>query len=77
VSSLALPGRAGAPDDEISDTVCPIRSGTTAMKPAGDTLQKISTDVGCRKSCMWFMPTADGRPRCAVFVLALAVEERA
>lgn len=74
-SPLVLPAANGAPEDSIESIVCPIRSNTAlASTPTGPT--KVSMDVPCRKSCAWYLER-DGKPACAVTVIALGMADRA
>ena len=70
-SPLVLPSTNGAPEDSIEGIMCPIRSTTTLA--AGPT--KVSMDVNCRRSCAWYLER-DGKPLCAVAVIALGLADR-
>jgi hypothetical protein len=78
VSGLALPGSASLPLDEGEGTVCPVRSGAAPLVRQDGSLVKAGVDVPCRKTCAWFLGLEpNGRPRCAVAVLAQTLMERA
>ncbi len=74
-TKLLLPGGEGLPADAVAGALCPVKS-TAVMAMVEGVPTKILLDAPCRRSCMWYLER-DGKPSCAVTVLALAMGDRA
>lgn len=73
---LVLLPQQGPPADSVEGTVCPLRSSTVLHESREGGMTKLSLDVTCRRSCMLYLDD-NGKPRCSIALLAMAMAERA
>lgn len=64
------------PDDSIPEIPCPVLSSSALATDASGMPTKVYLEIPCRRRCPWFLER-DGKPSCAVAVIALELAGRA